>query len=603
VKYLKEKELIKLYKQAHNYMRNIDGLQPQEAFDELIKILFLKIQNEKNNYKYINDVYIESKELLILYITPIIKNNNWFNSDILLSRETFDKIYTLIKDIQFSKLEKDIKSSALRHFLTPEIRKGLGIFLTPDDIVKSIVEISKPKYGEKILDLTCGSGTFLIEAVNYIKKKENPPLPITVYGTDKSPRMFLLAELNLVSEDINFIGKVQDSLLKDNDIISENTYDLIITNPPFGVKLENDIYDFNNYATCKNDKSVLKSYQNSEIVFLEQSLKYLKEGGRIGIVLPKSIINNVSLSFQREEINKLGYLEKIMSLPSETFQITGTQTNTFVLFMRKFKKEENKKELINIEYIDIKNVGYDSTGRAIDKNDLLNILNIQNTFIEKIEKINSLSLVNDFISKNESSLNYKKILKDVSLEVNTGKTPARKEYSESGSFLVKVGNLTGNGINWKPRDRNFIDKNFMEKRKKSSSCLMIQKYDILLTSSAHNPKYIGEKVDMIYNIPEFISEDISFVGEVMLIRLDINKINPFMLYAYLKTDEAKKYMRDSIRGQTAHLSPADLLKMPIPDYLFEENQEIINILTEELELNYKLNCLNFKKEELLNKLK
>ena len=103
-------------------------------------------------------------------------------------------------------------------------------------------------------------------------------------------------------------------------------------------------------------------------------------------------------------------------------------------------------------------------------------------------------------------------------------------YTSDGLFVVKVGNLTGNGINWQPRDRNFIDRSEISKRAKQN--LMIKEGDILLTSSAHSVIYIAKKVDIVHKIPKWVGGNASIVGEVMLLRPDKQKIDPYALLAY-----------------------------------------------------------------------
>ena len=85
----------------------------------------------------------------------------------------------------------------------------------------------------------------------------------------------------------------------------------------------------------------------------------MKPGGLLGIVLPKSVVTNSSLRTAREALNSLGYLETIVNLPPETFGVSGTQTNTVALFIRRYKTNSEKAESIAVVYIDVANVGFD----------------------------------------------------------------------------------------------------------------------------------------------------------------------------------------------------------------------------------------------------
>src|SRR5690606_31382906 len=99
--------------------------------------------------------------------------------------------------------------------LTPEMRKGLGIYLTPDDVVKMMVEFVRPKADEAVYDPACGSGTFLIEMLKFREKNagQKNASPAEVWGTDKNPRMLLLAELNMGHyAGVTFHRRVTDAL-------------------------------------------------------------------------------------------------------------------------------------------------------------------------------------------------------------------------------------------------------------------------------------------------------------------------------------------------------------------------------------------------------
>ncbi len=298
------RELSSIYRQAHNTIRNVDGLQPQEAFDELLKYLFFKQKFEIENNEHKTVDIDKVRKLFSTYLNNASdwSLEVWREKKIFLSDECLSDIHSLLSPIQFLKIDYDIRSHAIKEFLTPEIRKGLGIFLTPDEIVAAIVSYVPSKASLKVMDPACGSGTFLIE---YLKKL-NPKKMLTIEGTDKNPRMVLLADLNLGNfEKVNFIKKSEDSL---KGPINNDHYDLILTNPPFGVSLDARDYDFNRYESCKDETGYLLQKQTSEIVFIESCMQRLKPGGTLAIVIPKSIATNKSLQVARTALGQYGYI-------------------------------------------------------------------------------------------------------------------------------------------------------------------------------------------------------------------------------------------------------------------------------------------------------
>jgi len=604
------RELARIYRETHNIMRNVDGLQPQEAFDELLKYLFFK-QNHEVITKDIKP--ITYKKVRNLFSNYLGKTNSWSSEiwrekKIFLSDECLSDIHGLLFPVDFSKIDYDVRSHALKEFLTPEIRKGLGIFLTPDDVVSAIIDFIPNHLKLKVMDPACGSGTFLIE---YLKKL-NIKKKSAVYGIDKSPRMLLLADLNLGHfPKVKFEKQLTDSI---RDTEENNEFDVIFTNPPFGVSLDSRDYEFNCYLSCKDENGYPLKKQTSEIVFIERCLQKLKSGGTLAIVIPKSIATNNTLQTARTALSSYGYVYGVMSLPPETFASTGTQTTTIVLFARKYKNKKEKNEPIDLALATIDNVGFDSTGRKRDGNILPYFAAVMSKaistgkphkFVElipyatKSETFEKLSDVFIVKSKNKNDL----LLGELCQFIGTGRTPARKDYSEKGNFLIKVGNLTGSGIKWEARDRNFISNDETEKRQKAKKPLILMEGDILLTSSAHSPVYIAKKSDIFTGIPSFLNtKHVSFVGEVMLLRVDRTKIDPYLLLAFLRSNETISTIQKMVRGQTAHLHPKDISQLVIPKSVFKAGsnyEKAAEIIREQHLLSEKMNSLVAAQANLL----
>ena len=613
-----ERDLIKLYKTAHNIMRSIDGLQPQEALDELMKYLFFKQTYEEHygNSSDLSIIAVRSYFRKFLRTSKIFSKNLCLDHDIHLSDSCLKKIHYLFYNFSFKKTDFDVRSTALAEFITPDIRKGLGIFLTPSPIVKMIIGYINPSVKLKILDPACGSGTFLIETIKHFISAKNSEsnTPIQIFGFDKNPKMVLLSKLNLTHiKNVKLKSKLTD-FIKYSD---KTTFDLIVTNPPFGVNLDSRSYNFNLYNTCKDEYGYNLKTQTSEIIFMEKCLKFLAPGGLLAIIIPRSIITNNNFQRARIALSNYGYIEAIINLPPEAFTLSGTQTVTSVLFIKKYKNKREPLELSNIVIGNISNTGYDSTGRerrgeqlsslpTLMKKCLVNGKSKENVYIKKkITKVESFRQISDFFIDYKKT--YRKGIQLASLchEVCIGKTPARNAYSDEGFFILKVGNLTGAGINWEARDRNYVSEEEIKKRENSRKMLFLKKYDILLTAAAHNIVYIAKKSDMFLNSPDFIKRPITFVGEVMLLRPKIEKINPFLLLAFLKHPKTIKKIQEMVRGQTAHLYPYDLGKLVIPStFLKDKNryQEIINLTEEALNISNTLNTVSFKRKQLLNNL-
>jgi len=261
-------ELANLYKRAHNLMRNIDGLQPQDAFNELLKFLFFK-QSQDSERQIIALPKVASpagyfttrtervaQVIRSLFFQYVGKANSWIkqlwrNENFHLSDQALVALYELFQDIDFVEINIDIRSAALREFLTPEMRRGLGIYLTPDDVVRLILDVVNPTPGLKLYDPACGSGTFLVETVKRWQLDEHSDFHI--WGSDKNPKMLLLAKLNLGHfSSVNFHHKVLDIFENfQDDWPAPNSFDTIVTNPPFGITLRHEHLDLSRFITCQ----------------------------------------------------------------------------------------------------------------------------------------------------------------------------------------------------------------------------------------------------------------------------------------------------------------------------------------------------------------
>ena len=624
-------QLSTAYKKIHNIMRNVDGLQPQESFDELLKLLFVK---ENHDVMGKDDVSIMiSNSTSLDQISNAINNlfarllkihDSWFlelwsDMKFHLSDKALSQAWLTLSAFDFSTIPYDVRGLAMREFLDEKVRRSLGIYLTPDEIVKMMVEIVSPSKDSLIYDPACGSGTFLIESLKFEIKNYNIDKQLEIWGTDRNPRMLLLSQLNLGSfHGIKFNQQLLDALFPENNETftwpKENMFDVILTNPPFGVVMDNYSYDLRKFKTCLTKDMRIVEKQQSEILFLEKCLGYLKPSGILSIVLPRSVITNGTLSNVREILSRLGYIYGVVSLPPETFAVSGTQTNTIVLFIKKFKDTSEPNEDISIFYSEITYIGYDSTGRVRKGGQISEVTSLVNSIKNYKNDSNLLKLFSK-VKKGETFVELPKLLKNVDIKgetvtlrnlvsvVMTGKTPPRIAYSDEGLFLVKVGNLTGNGIEWAARDRNFIDKKTAKKNKYSK--FMLQPNDILMTSSAHSPIYIGKKVDIVSEIPDKYNCEAAFVGEIMLIRPDGNKIDPFAILAYLRSPKTTESIQKLIRGQTAHIYSKDLLELQVPVIYINPDSELkklITLLKEEAKISVRMNKIIFKEQDLLERI-
>lgn len=308
---------------CQDVIRNVDGLTSADAFDEMSKILFCLM----NSNKIFNTPDIREAFKKLYSNNP----NIFSNKDIKLKDNTIDSILNILSNFDLFNESEDVKGRTFEKFLGKTFTGDLGQFFTPKKIVNFIsnltVEILK-KYSiniENMYDPTCGSGGFIVD---FHKIYGND---IKYYGTDINPRIVSVCKRNLMAHNITNC-KIDNIDFIDTEY--ENYFDVILTNPPFGVK-EKRRNRLDNFFLSKDKKEEVL-----EVIFIEKIIKSLKKGGIASIVLPDGILNNSSDSLVRKYILNNCDIIASIDLPENTFKSSGTGCDTSVLFIR--KKIESK---------------------------------------------------------------------------------------------------------------------------------------------------------------------------------------------------------------------------------------------------------------------
>ena len=449
-------EFSRLLFKCHNIIRNNDKLSPEAAFDEISKILFIKIRYERTNsgtqifskdaFTKLKNAYnnMKSKDAPEFYQFLFEKTKEDFakdhlfdeNETIKIRENSFEQIVKELQVYNLSTTSDDVKGIAFEQFLGRTFRGELGQFFTPRTIVDFMVSVLDPQEGGYVCDPCCGSGGFLIRAFEYVRehienevevrkedvkkslftdnysklpKKEqekidqkvidafnkmNYELDINnpmgrlrslsfdcIYGTDANPRMARTAKMNMIMHGDGHGGvHHHDGLLNVNGIW-EGRFDVILTNPPFGARIDKELkiteadrftdiekikayekrYGKENYDNALkqvNDhinQPILDLFQIgkfsglTEVLFIERCLNLLKPGGRMGIVLPEGVLNNTNLQKVRDFVESKAKILLIVSIPQDVFMAAGATVKPSLLFFKKFT--ENEAEEYNRIYI------------------------------------------------------------------------------------------------------------------------------------------------------------------------------------------------------------------------------------------------------------
>jgi type I restriction enzyme M protein len=382
-----EDNLLKVFEEIHNFIYANDGLSTHNAFEEFIKILFLKLLDEKNNLKLFfitdNEYKNNDKEFIkrINKLLDFVKNKygEIFTKDekLFISNNSLFFIVKKMQNIDFSNSTSDVKGLAFQKFLSSQSKGGRGQFFTPQEVINFCIEMIQPSIDKKIIDPTCGSGGFLFSSLKYLEKQKYELKNFKyekLFGIDINKEVIKIAKLKALLEEVNLDNFINLNSIEDiNSIYSkykindkDNLFDIVLTNPPFGT--QGKITDKNTlkqyelgYKWIKNGNEFIKTdkllnSQVPDVLFIERCLQLLKDNGKLAIVLPNGILENMSLAYVRYFLKTNCKITAIIKLPDDTFIPYGTGVKTSLLFLE--KKQAEQQNDYQIFFSKITKLGY-----------------------------------------------------------------------------------------------------------------------------------------------------------------------------------------------------------------------------------------------------
>jgi len=370
--------LSNLIKTIQNIMRKDTGVDGDaQRISQLTWMLFLKIFDDKESeYELLDESYkspipeklrwrnwaVEDTGItgddLIDFINeelfPGLRNMSWQKGDdprgyivkgIFQDSYNYMKSGTLLRQV-INVIDNDIdfkksKDAHVFNEIYEKILKDLqsagnaGEYYTPRAVTKFIVDMVDPKLGDKILDPACGTGGFLIDALEYVREnevatpEEEKVLQDSIHGVEKKPLPYMLVMTNLILHGIDAPLNIErgNSLAQSlRDITEKDRVDVILTNPPFGGSEQDMI-----------KKGFPTQYQTSETadLFLILIIEMLKNGGEAGIVLPDGSLTGDGVKQRiREKLLTDCNLHTIVRLPNSVFAPYATVATNLLFFTK-----------------------------------------------------------------------------------------------------------------------------------------------------------------------------------------------------------------------------------------------------------------------------
>ena len=342
------------------------GVGFTDYITQLTYILFLKMDEEKEElglnstvpegYKWKDLVGLNGTDLVEKYeeiLRELSKDEGLIGTIFTRAVNKIDrpvmlaKVIEMVSEENWYMMEGDFKGAIYESILEKngqDKKSGAGQYFTPRALIQAIVEVVNPKITETVADPACGTGGFLLAAYEHMKsqskdiEKQQFLKNNALFGADNTSLVVTLASMNLYLHDIG-VNKspiaYQDSLIDTSD----RMFDVILANPPFGTRPQGSV------EVAVNRPEFVKTSDN-QVNFLQHIMSIVKRGGRVGVVLPDSVLTDMGATEKvREKLLKDFNLHTILRLPTGIFYANGVKTN--VLF---FEKGKPTKEIWIYDY-------------------------------------------------------------------------------------------------------------------------------------------------------------------------------------------------------------------------------------------------------------
>jgi type I restriction enzyme M protein len=417
--------LLFAFRRCHNYIAGNQGLQKPQAFWELLKLIFCKIHDERNSQKVefyaganersgINGALKVNARIEKLFAAVKGDYPTIFppNEGIELNPAVLAYIVSQLQMYSLLESDVDVKGHAYEEIVGANLRGDRGEFFTPRNICNMAVAMLEPTEDHLILDPACGTGGFLIAAMNRVienireaemkrwnnnhdRAEKTIRQRVTRYaekcivGIDFNPNLVKASKMNMVMNNDGAGSLFQanslaspatwDDVLRKRNLM--NRVDMIFTNPPFGSKIPVDepailekfelghAWSYISNADEWRMTSAIQKSQPPEILFIERCVQLLKPGtGRMAMVVPDGILGAPGLGYVREWILTNARVLASIDMHPDTFQPSVSVQTSLLVLQRKsaeeiaLEKAARKKKEYKVFMAEASHIGHDKRG-------------------------------------------------------------------------------------------------------------------------------------------------------------------------------------------------------------------------------------------------
>jgi type I restriction enzyme M protein len=387
-------------RKIRNYLAGqVVGLTRDESLlEQMLKCAFCRVFLEREGRANPTNEYVDPESVARQYRQTFHQIRQKFptlfesDDEVLLDPGHVAYIDREFASLSLSKATHDIAGDIYETFIGSGYRGQEGQFFTPKTAVRALVELTAPIADDLIIDPACGSGSFLLEAAHSIATSGEVS-PDRIHGVDKDADLVRLSQLHLALQfDAIFPINCTDSLVWDGNGFENSPtrslmgqFTLVLTNPPFGSKIvalvgeaRNGFELAHNWRYSKRTgryqkQASLASSTPPQILFVERCISLLAPGGRLGIVLPESVLSSPSHRYVAQYVLDHATPIAVIGMPEALFKTSGrggTHTKVCLVVLEKRPAPANHQ----IFMAEARWCGHDSRAREISQDDVPTIV-------------------------------------------------------------------------------------------------------------------------------------------------------------------------------------------------------------------------------------
>lgn len=575
-----------VYREVRNYLAGqaVGATRDRVLLDELIKVLFCKhymdIEGLTPAFGAPDEELLKAYTAALAEVSARLPHVFKTNKSFQLGIEALAYMHKSFASFDLDTAETDLIGDAFEMFTGSDARGQEGQFFTPQNAISLLVDLADPQPGERIIDPACGSGGFLSAAARRLIQLGATPTDAvsSVYGVDKDRYLTDLASMRMsfmaftegqvsCADSLGWRTEDGSSPLAESLV---GTFDVVLTNPPFGSRIvaatAATLKKFELGHRWKQDPTtgnfvMLDTYQTGvppQVLFIERALSLVRPGGRVGIVVPESLISGRNYRHVVAWIRSNAHIRAVVGMPEALFKTSGkggTHTKTcLVLLERKSPAIHGPKPQVFMA--ETRWCGNDSRGRKTGRDELPRVGKNWRSFIAgQMESADHLgyvvpeeSIVSDILAPRyynpeiaaelaqlESThelVRLGDLVDQGAIEITTGHEVGAEGYGTGDIPFVRTSDISNWEIKLDPKQgvsEEIYDRYARKQDVRDGDILMVRDGTYLVGTCAYVTKY---------------DTRIVYQSHIFKIRVrDKQRISPYLLLAVLSCAPVRKQIK------------------------------------------------------------